>query len=119
MPTKIEQFFADLDGGVFEQKLSAILSDVAGAVIDHKKQGEVEIKLIMKQIPNSHQVQIEHKLKYKRPTLRGTSSEDESTSTPMHVGSRGALTFFPENQGVMFDKGGKVTANTFPNKAES
>lgn len=32
MSTKVDQFIADLDGGVFEEKLSAILSDVAASV---------------------------------------------------------------------------------------
>jgi len=47
MSTKVEQFIADLDGGVFEEKLSAILSDVAASVIDHGKKGTVSITLDM------------------------------------------------------------------------
>ena len=56
MPTKVDKFIEDLDGGVFEEKLSQILSDVAGAVIDQGKNGKVDISLTLKQIGNSHQV---------------------------------------------------------------
>lgn len=37
MSTNVTQVFADLDGGVFIEKLAHILSDVAGAVTDHEK----------------------------------------------------------------------------------
>lgn len=110
--TKVENFMADLDGGVFEQKLSAMLSDVASSVIDHRRQGEVTIKLKMKRIGESHQVQIDHTLAYKRPTSRGTVQEDNATSTPMYVGTGGALTFFPENQVPMFDKKGQIAEDS-------
>jgi len=115
MSTKVEEFFADLDGGVFEQKLSAILSDVAGAVIDHGKVGQVTIQLNLKQIGSSYQIAIDHTLKYKRPTSKGSISEDNQTTTPMHVGTKGALSFFPENQGEMFNKTGGQQSPTFPN----
>ena len=108
MPTKVETFMADLDGGVFEQKLSHMLSETAAAVIDHNRQGEVVIKLKMKRIGESHQVQIDHSLKYNRPTSRGSVQEDNVTTTPMYVGTGGALTFFPENQVPMFDKKGQI-----------
>lgn len=122
MTTKVEQFIADLDGGVFEEKLSAILSDVAASVINHGKKGTVSIQLDIKQIGSSHQVQIDHVLKYKRPTSKGSISEDNSTSTPMHVGKRGALSFFPEDQGAMFGKKGEVAdgykVSRFPNTSK-
>lgn len=104
MSTNVERFIADLDGGVFEQKLSHILSDVAGAVVDHGKKGQVIIKMDITQIGSSHQVAIAHTLQYKRPTSKGTASEDETTATPMHVGKKGALTFFPEKQIGLFDE---------------
>jgi len=108
MSTKVEQFVADLDGGVFEEKLSHILSQVAGSVVDHGKKGKISIELEITQIGNGHQVKVDHKLKYSRPTARGTQSEDEKTSTPMHVGKGGAMSFFPENQHQMFGKKGEV-----------
>lgn len=108
MATKVEKFFADLDAGLFEEKLSSVLSDVAAAVVDHGTKGEVTIKLSMSQIGNGHQVAVHHSLEYKRPTTRGHQSEKDTTSTPMHVGTKGALSFFPENQTQMFDKRGRV-----------
>lgn len=108
MSTQVEQFIADLDGGVFEEKLSRILSDVAGATIDYNAKGQVIIQLDFKQIGSSDQVQIDHCIKYKRPTNKGSISEVNTTTTPMYVGSKGALTFFPENQGQLFGKKGEV-----------
>lgn len=117
MSTNVNQFIVHLDGGVFEEKLSTILSDVAASVVDHGRSGEVNINLKIKQIGSSHQVQVDHTLKYKRPTSKGNISEDNSTSTPMHVGKRGAMSFFPENQGTMFDKKGDFAEGEqrFPN----
>lgn len=118
MTTKVDDFIADLDGGVFEEKLSRILSEVAEAVINQGAAGTVDIKLTLKQIGNSHQVTVDHKLAYKRPTTRGSVSEDNSTSTPMHVGVNGRLTFFAENQGQIFDRSGTPTLNPYPNDEE-
>lgn len=103
MSTNVEQFIADLDGGVFEEKLSRILSDVAGAVVDHGKKGQVTIQLDISQIGSGSQVAVAHTLKYKRPTSKGSISEDNMTITPMHVGTKGALTFFPDKQTKLFD----------------
>lgn len=114
MATKVSKFFEDLDGGVFEEKLSHILSEVASAVTEHQRKGEVTITLKMAHINNSAQVQIDHTLKYKQPTMRGTLAEDNSTTTPMYVGTKGALSFFPEKQDVMFDKKGGVNNDVTP-----
>lgn len=108
MSTNVETFFADLDGGVFEEKLSRVLSDVAGAVIDHGSTGQVIIQLDLKQIGGSSQVTVNHCLKYKRPTSKGSVSEVNTTTTPMYVGGRGALTFFPEDQGQLLGKDGSL-----------
>ncbi len=118
MSTKVDQFISDLDGGVFEEKLSRILSEVAEAVINQGKLGTVDIKLTIKQIGNSHQVTVDHKLAYKRPTARGSVSEDNQTSTPMHVGVNGKLTFFAENQGQIFDRAGSPSLKPYPQDDE-
>lgn len=118
MATEVDKFFSDLDGGHFETKLSAILSEVAGAVIDHGKKGEITITMTFKQIANSAQVFVDHELRFKRPTKRGESGEKELTSTPMYVGRNGRLSFFMEDQGVMFGKHGEVSKDTFPNKTK-
>ena len=106
--TNASTFFEDLDAGVFAEKLGAVLSDVAAGVIDQAKPGKVQITLDFKRIGNSYQVAVSHKLAYTKPTARGKISEENSTETPMHVGSGGAMTLFPENQGAMFGKKGEV-----------
>lgn len=106
MSTNITDFLAELDGGVFEQKLSRAVSEVAIGVVNEGKPGKVTITLDMKPIGNGHQVTIDHKLSFVRPTRKGRLSEDDSTQTPMHVGPQGRLTMFPENQNQLFDKHG-------------
>jgi hypothetical protein len=109
--TKIENFFADLDGGVFEEKIIRAISDVAAAVIDNNKAGKISISLDFKRIGSSSQVTIDHKLVYVKPTSKGKASEENTTQTPMHVGARGKVTLFPEDQHQLFDKNGSVKAN--------
>jgi len=104
MSTNVNEFLCDLDGGVFESKLSRALSDVAAGVLDHGKAGKVTVTLSLKQIGQSQQVMINHKLAYTRPTNCGDIGENNETQTPMYVGEKGALTIFMENQGQMFEK---------------
>lgn len=75
MSTKVDSFIEDLNGGVFKEQLSAILSQVAGAVVDHGRKGKITVELDLKQIGSSHQVEVFHNLKYQRPTSRGSISE--------------------------------------------
>lgn len=96
--TDAPQFVADLDAGVFAEKLGRALSDVAAGVIDNSKAGKVTITLDIKRIGESHQVAIAHKLAYTKPTRRGKSSEEDTTETPMHVGRGGSLSLFPQDQ---------------------
>lgn len=112
MTTTVEDFFHELDGGVFAERLSAAISDVAAAVIDNSKPGDITIKLSMKRIGSSHQVAIDHKLIFNRPTAKGKVSEENTTQTPMHVGSRGKVTLFPENQGQLFGKKGEPVSSS-------
>lgn len=112
MSTNVSQFFSELGAGVFEEKLSRVLSDVAGAVVDLGRAGEVNIKLQVKQIGSTHQVTVNHKLSYTMPTMRGKASEEDTTQTPMHVGTGGAMSLFPENQTALFDKRGRVNEDT-------
>lgn len=107
MSTNIEEFIQDLDAGVFAQKLSRALSDVAGGVCDHEKKGKVVIELDIQKLGSS-QVNITHSLKYAKPTKNGEQTEKNITKTAMHVGSGGRMTFFPENQHQMFTKQGDV-----------
>lgn len=111
MSTDTAQFFAELSGGVFEEKLSSILSQVAVACCDRTKTGKVTIELNMKPIGNGHQVNIQHRLKYEKPTIRGKVSEDDTTETPMYVGTKGALSLFPEKQTDLFHSQQETTSN--------
>lgn len=108
--TDVGEFITDLDGGVFDRKLSAALSQVAAAVVDHDKTGEVSIKLTLKKIPGTSQVHCEHVLKFNRPTSDGKASEEEKRTTALHVGKFGRLTLAPENQLSMFDRSGDSTS---------
>lgn len=110
MTTNVPEFIEALDGGVFEEKISRILSDVAGAVIDHNDKGQVILQLDLKRIGESDQVQIDHAIKYKRPTSKGHVSEVNTTTTPMYVGARGTLSFLPENKDTKPKHDGNVTS---------
>lgn len=109
--TDVTQFFEDLDGGVFAQKLARALSEVAGGVVDHDAKGRIDIQLNMQRIGQSYQVNIGHTLKYTVPTLRGKISEEDTTETPMHVNTGGKLSIFPENQHQMFTRTGEPETN--------
>ena len=46
--TDVGEFITDLDGGVFDRKLSIALSEAAAACVDNGKEGEVSIKFKLK-----------------------------------------------------------------------
>ena len=109
--TDVSEFFQDLDGGVFDHKLSVALSQVAAASVDNDKTGEVSIKLTFKKIPGTSQVHCEHTLKFSRPTLDGKAGEEEKRTTALHVGKYGKLSIAPESQMDFIDrKTGEVKA---------
>lgn len=54
--TDVPNFIGDLNAGIFEKQLGAVLSDVAAGVVLNGKQGEVTIKLKLKQISDTSQV---------------------------------------------------------------
>lgn len=107
-PTNLQTFVADLNGGVFSEQIEAVLSLVALAVTSTGKQGEVNIKFKMKPINNGNQVNITHELKYSEPRKRGVATESDSSDTAMYVNAGGEMTFFPKNQGQIFDKKGNI-----------
>ena len=107
--TDVGELITDLDGGVFDRKLSIALSQVAASVVDNNRAGEVNIKLQFKRIPGTTQVHCEHTLKFTRPTMDGKASEEETRTTALHVGKFGKLSLAPENQMAMFDKSGQTS----------
>lgn len=110
MSTNVSQFIGELDAGQLERQMSNVLSEVAGSVTDHDRAGKVVITLDIKKIKNSAQVNIDHTIKYSRPTSAGTKTEDFKRSTPMYVGTKGAMSFFPEKQTAMFDIDGVLNS---------
>lgn len=106
--TDVGEFISDLDGGIFDRKLSIALSEAAAASVDNDKSGEVSVKFTFKKIPGTKQVHVQHQLKYVTPTADGKKSEEETRSTPMHVGKYGRLSLAPENQLAMLDRAGQV-----------
>lgn len=106
--TTVEEFIADLDGGMLERKLSAALSQVAAAVVDQNKNGEVALTFSFEKIEGTSQVLCKHKLKFSRPTMDGKAGEEESRTTALHVGRFGRLTLAPENQMSFISREGEV-----------
>ena len=108
--TDVSEFISDLDGGVFERKLSIAVSQVAAAAFDNNRAGKVTVELSFKKIPGTGQVHCEHTLKFVRPTLDGESSEKEKRTTALHVGKFGKLTLAPETQMTFMDRKGEVAS---------
>jgi len=100
--TNPEKFLSELDGGVFGEKLGMALSDVAAAVVNTGNPGRLRIDISIKQLGSGDQVVVTHKLAYERPTARGKAAEEDTTETPMHVGKRGRMSLYPENQHQLF-----------------
>lgn len=87
----VSEFITDLDGGQFELIVSKALSEVAAAVVDHAKNGEVSIKLKIEKIPGTQQVRLQHGVKFLKPTSMGKAGEETSGATVLFVGKYGAL----------------------------
>jgi hypothetical protein len=88
--TDVSEFVTDIDGGQFEHMLSIALSEVAAAVVDREKKGQVEIKLEFERIAGTHQVRIGHTLKFTKPTTTGKVSEHATGASVLHVGKQQA-----------------------------
>ncbi|PHM45912.1 hypothetical protein Xmau_00303 [Xenorhabdus mauleonii] len=108
--TVVPDFLSELDGGVFENKLSASLNAVALGVINNGGKGKVIVEMDIARLNNSieeKRVMISHKLKFTAPTPRGKSSEEDTTETPMYVGKGGKLSIMQEDQGNLFSINGE------------
>lgn len=111
--TDVQELLEDLDGGTFSQNLGKALSKVALGVVTHSKEGEITIKMKLKQIGETTQVNIEHTLGMLVPTKYGKQTDSSTKHTPMHVGVGGKMTLLPNgnlpgNQRNMFDRKGDV-----------
>ncbi|MDC9623886.1 hypothetical protein ACR71G_10840 [Xenorhabdus bovienii] len=108
--TVVPEFISELDGGVFENKLSASLNAVALGVLNNGGKGKVIVEMDISRLNNSieeKRIMISHKLKFTAPTPRGKSSEEDTTETPMYVGKGGKLTVMQEDQGSLFSINGE------------
>lgn len=102
--TDTTDFIQSLNSGVFAQQLGRALSDVAAGVIDHGKEGQVTITLKLKQIAQTNQVNISHKLDFVQPTKRGKKREDTTLDTPMYVTPEGIQLFQTNPTAQLFKK---------------
>lgn len=95
------QTLADLDGGVFLQKLSQAVKDTALGVVAHGdsgRKGKVVVELTMQRIGESSQITMAHKLRFERPTKRGKIAEEDTTETALYVSPRIGVSIMPDNQ---------------------
>lgn len=72
MATNLQNLLPDLDGGIFEQKISTMLSDVALGVVTHGRQGKITIEFDLQQIGETQQVNCKHN-PIQSPASRGFS----------------------------------------------
>lgn len=107
--TDVAEFIGALDGGVFEQKLSVAVSQVAAASMDNDGKGEVLIKLIFERLPGTFQCRVQHQLKFIKPTIDGEAGEKETRATVLWVGQYGRLSVLPPD--VL--RGGQATIPGF------
>lgn len=103
MKTNVQEFLGNLEGGVLEEALGSILSDIAFAVrnTDSRIKGRVSLDLSFEKL-NDEQVMVTHKVDFKKPTSKGSISEDRVSQTPMFVNKGGELTLFRKDQEDMF-----------------
>ncbi|MBQ4836079.1 hypothetical protein [Pseudoalteromonas luteoviolacea] len=93
--TDVNNFVSELEGGVFNEKLAHLLSDVALGQVIHgagNRKGKVAIDLTFQRIGENNQVMVSSKLTHTTLTKRGSKSETASNETPFYVGKGGVLT---------------------------
>jgi len=93
--TDVTDFIANLDAGLFEQKLGLALSQVAAGAMDHDRKGKITITLTFERLEGTFQCRVGHQLQFARPTLDGEAGEKEKRATVFHVGQYGALSIIP------------------------
>lgn len=102
-PTNVENFIAEIDGGLVNKLLAHILSDVADSCLSHQDKGKVSITFEMKPAKRLDQIEIAYKLGYQAPKANGGDRRENTPGeTLMYVSKGGKLTTYPENQGDMF-----------------
>jgi hypothetical protein len=102
--TDVAAFISELGGGVDEEIMSLMLSNIASAVDNTEKQGSINIKIDLKKTGDGGNVSVKMKSTYVKPTKKGRTVEERTSETPMYVGTGGRLSIFPETQSDMFGK---------------
>lgn len=78
--TNVADFISNLGAGVTEKVLSRVLSDTATAVLLNggKRNGKVSLELTFDRMSedSEYAVKVNTKLSFKKPTSKGSSSED-------------------------------------------
>lgn len=94
----VHQTLEDFDAGVYMQKVTRALCDAALAAVTHGKKANVTISIDLNRIKETHQVSVDHSLKFTRPTTHGKTMEENTTNSVMHVNQGGHLSIVPEAQ---------------------
>ncbi|MDZ4337145.1 MAG: hypothetical protein U1A62_26050 [Pseudomonas sp.] len=102
--TDASDFIQSLNAGVFANQLGQALSDVAVGCVEFGKQGTVTVTFKLKQIAQSHQVNVTHTLDFVEPTKRGKRREDTTLDTPLYVTPDGLKLFLDNPTGQLFKK---------------
>ena len=94
--TNFPKLMMDVDAGLTANVIGQMLSDVAFAVANTNRAGEVNIKIKLKpgnSADNSH-LDMNTELKVKEPKMtKGYKTEDTYHGTIVYVGKRGKLTY--------------------------
>ena len=102
--TDHNQFIDDINGGVFAQQLGLAISEVASAVVDNEKKGEINIKLKLSKGVGKNSLTIEHKLTSIAPLEDGRKAEDHEGKTSMYVNKDGDVTLFANHTKQLFEE---------------
>lgn len=98
----LDNMLQELDAGIFVNKVTEALKMAALGTIQNGKKGCVTLVFEFSQIGDGCSVQVNHKLKYIKPTKNGKMIEENATITPMYVNKDGYLTISPELQADLF-----------------
>lgn len=107
--TDLVEILPDMGGGILLAQLEKALSDAAINTLiygDKGKTAKVSLEFSFSRIGESSQVAVRHTVTSTIPTKRGKSSELATTETAMHVGPRGRLSHYSQEQPPLFDAQG-------------
>lgn len=100
----IHEVIDSFDAGIFAQKAMESLKLVAMGAVATQKTGSVTITIKVKPVNENGYVEVEHGMKFIKPTKSGKSSEEAATKTPMFADNLGYLTLNRQDQDDLFPK---------------